>query len=1062
MASYSGDALDPMTYSSACPKCGETLYRDDVHCPRCGTRREESVLASTPARGATRALAATSAAGQGEIPTCPSCGAPRLAGDVFCASCGTPVPDEPTPIPGTGQSPTPGEPAPPPGDPVPPFPAAGDVPTPPSETAPDSEEAFDGWQEVRLQLEEATRGEFEVVRELGRGGMAAVYLARDLALGRNVAIKVMAPGLLMGPGMVDRFRQEAVTVANLHHPNIVTIHTVRQAGSLHFFVMQVVEGGSLEDILARPDPIPVYLVQAILYQLGVGLSYAHRRGVIHRDIKPANVLLDQDGNAILTDFGIAKVTTASNLTQTGSTIGTPAYMSPEQCMAKELSGASDQYSLGVVAYEMLTGRPPFSGSPFEIMQAHTSAVLPGIREQRPDCPPEMEAAVLRMLSKDPGDRFADVAEAIEAIGGYLPGPQDPLRGELARLVTQGAGASPSDRTPLKPTPGRASTPAPPSKAAPSRIAQSLRSRFPLWVTGIVAAATLVTVGLLSLWPSSQEGTEPVAPQPLPISSIRFANPREEVLVGVGVRITASLEDAGGNALSGESVEWISDNPSVATVEGSNEDVVVTGVATGTATVLARAGNVEGSFDVIVSAPAAGELSVSAPGRELMVGAQMDLSAILTDETGAQVPDPDLTWSSSDPRVLDVDPRTGTARGRGLGRAQVTATSGNRTGTVSLSVVGRVDGLTVNPPSGALQAGGRAVLRATVTSRPAGYLGAGGVRWSSSNPSVASVSSSAADSAVVTLLGPGETVLTARADAVQGAVTLQVEARPAAATVSLSAASVTFQAVEGTGSPEEQTVTVGVTGAVTPTLGVIQYGAGASGWLGASLGAGTGQETVLTLRADAAGLRQGSYTAGVPVGAGGDSRVVNVSLIVAASPAATPIEPTAAAAQDIANLLADYAAAINSKNTGRVREIFPSLPQDAIDDLLGLRDTDTYLLQLVPGSLRLGSRDRTLEGDVFSSVLGRENRGEAVRMIYAFGRGERGWYIVSVRTGSQEPRDREALSRHLRRPLQHLPPWEVEGPFPTSRPDSNQFTTRNTLRSFGSTDSSPDRSAVILT
>jgi uncharacterized protein YjdB len=731
----------------------------------------------------------------------------------------------------------------------------------------------------------------------------------------------------------------------------------------------------------------------------VGLSYAHRRGVIHRDIKPANVLLDQDGNAILTDFGIAKVTTASNLTQTGSTVGTPAYMSPEQCMAREISGASDQYSLGVVAYEMLTGRPPFSGSPFEIMQAHTSVVPQSIREQRVDCPVELEAAVFRMLAKDPGERFADVAEAIEAIGGYLPGPQDPLRGELARLVRRGEGAAPSDRAPLRPTPGRASTPEPSGRETPRGVTSRIRSRLPLWVTGAVAAAILATVGLLSLWPSSREDTEPSLPPASPVGSIHFANPAEELLVGTEVRIPASVMDREGNALSGEDVEWSSDNPGVATVVGSDEEVVVMGVATGTATILARAGDVEESFQVIVSAPAAGELSVSAPARELLAGDQMALSAILTDERGTQVPDPDLTWRSSDPRVLEVDARSGMARGRALGRAQVTVTSGDQTGTLSLSVVGRVEELSVQPPPGTLQAGDRIVLRAAVTSRPNGYLGSRGLRWSSSNPSVASVSSSAADSAVVTLLGAGEAILTARADVVQGGVTLRVEAQPASATVSLSASSVSFQAVVGEATPQEQTVTVTVTGAATPTLGEIQYGAGGSGWLSGTLAAGAGQEgAVLTLRPSPAGLGEGSYSASLPVRAGGDTRLVTVNLIVTAAPAFNPVEPTAAAAQEIVNLLADYAAAINSKNTGRVREIFPSLPQNAIDDLLGLRETDTYLLQLVPGSLRLGSREQTLEGDVLSSVLGRENRGEAVRMIYAFGRGERGWYIVSVRTG----------------------------------------------------------------
>jgi serine/threonine-protein kinase len=869
-----------------------------------------------------------------------------------------------------------------------------------SDTSPATppEEEFDGWHEVRLQLEEATRGEFEIVQELGRGGMAAVYLARDLALGRNVAIKVMAPGLLMGPGMVDRFRQEAVTIANLHHPNIVTIHTVRQAGHLHFFVMQVVEGGSLEGILARPEPIPVYLVQAILYQLGVGLAYAHRRGVIHRDIKPANVLLDQEGNAILTDFGIAKVTTASNLTQTGSTIGTPAYMSPEQCLARELSGASDQYSLGVVAYEMLTRQPPFAGSPFEIMQAQTSAAPPSIRERRPDCPPEMEAAVLRMLSKDPTERFADVAEAIEAIGGYLPGPQDPLRSELARLVTQEAGAGPSDRTPLRPTPGRGPAPAPPTKTAPSRIVKSLRSRLPLWVTGVVAVATLVAVAVVSFRPSPPENPAPTISPPLPVSSIHFPNPTEDVLVGATVRVRASLQGADGGVISGESVEWTSDDPGIATVEGSDEEVLVTGVAAGTATVLAKAGGIEESFAVVVSAPAAGELSVSSPGREVVVGSRLALSAILTDETGAQVSDPDVTWSSSNPRILEVDSRSGVVTGRGLGRGEITATAGDQAGTVSLEVVGRLDRLVINPPSGPLQAGGIAVLKTTVTSDPDGFLGREGLRWASSNPAVASVSFSGADSVVLTLLGPGETVLTARSDAVQDAVTLRVEAQPAAVTLSLSPASVSFQAMEGGGPPADQTVGVRVTGGATPTVGGVQYGPRGSGWLTTNLAVRTGEEAILTLRPEMAGLTPGSYTATVPIEAGGETRVVDVSLTVAENPAAAPMEPNATARQEITALLSEYAAAINTKNAARVREIFPSLPQDAIDDLLGLRDTDTYLLQLVPGSLRLGSRERTLEGDVMSSVLGSGNRGEAVRYVYAFGRGERGWYIVSLRTG----------------------------------------------------------------
>jgi serine/threonine protein kinase len=215
------------------------------------------------------------------------------------------------------------------------------------------------WEDVMSRLRQATTGEFQILDELGRGGMAAVYLAHDLALNRRVAIKVMAPGLLLGPGMVERFRQEAITVANLNHPHIVTIHAVRQAAGLHYFVMKLIPGASVERIIREVRPLSIPVVQALVHQIAGALQYAHRRGVIHRDVKPSNILLDDDGNAVVTDFGIAKVVESPSHTQTGATIGTPAYMSPEQCWSREVTAASDQYSLGIVVYEMLTGKPPF-------------------------------------------------------------------------------------------------------------------------------------------------------------------------------------------------------------------------------------------------------------------------------------------------------------------------------------------------------------------------------------------------------------------------------------------------------------------------------------------------------------------------------------------------------------------------------------------------------------------------------------------------------------------------------------------------------------------------------
>jgi serine/threonine-protein kinase len=311
------------------------------------------------------------------------------------------------------------------------------------------------WSVVGARLQDATAGEYEIFTELGRGGMAAVYLARDLALNRRVAIKVMAPGLLLGPGMMERFKQEAITVASLQHVHIVAIYGVRQIGDLHFFVMQFVPGRTLEGVLRDVGALPIRVVRAWLFQIGSALGYAHRRGVIHRDIKPGNILLNADGEAIVTDFGIAKVAESPNQTQTGTVVGTPVYMSPEQCYARELTGASDQYSLGVVAYEMLVGRPPFSGSSFALMRSHTDTPPPPLHDVRPDVPPAMEAAVMRMLAKTAEERFPSLADALVSLGAGPLSPDDPLHAELQKLA---AAAERLDqlgdiaRTPASPVP----------------------------------------------------------------------------------------------------------------------------------------------------------------------------------------------------------------------------------------------------------------------------------------------------------------------------------------------------------------------------------------------------------------------------------------------------------------------------------------------------------------------------------------------------------------------------------------------------------------------------------
>jgi serine/threonine-protein kinase len=305
------------------------------------------------------------------------------------------------------------------------------APTP----APSTRSGIDVWAEQLEQLRDATLGEYDLLGELGRGGMAAVYLAHEIALDRKVAIKVMSPALVTGDGMIERFKREARTAASLSHPNIIPVYAVRESDRLLYFVMKFIAGRPLDGVLKELGPLPIPMIQMILQQVGGGFGYAHRRGIIHRDIKPANIMIDEEGWAVITDFGIAKVSQAEGLTMTGMTVGTPTYMSPEQCMAQDVTGASDQYSLGVVAYEMITGRPPFSGgSMMAIMYGHFNDPPGDIMALRPDCPPELRDAVMRMLEKDPAKRWPSLEDAVESIGKPPAKTDDVMRTQLVEIA----------------------------------------------------------------------------------------------------------------------------------------------------------------------------------------------------------------------------------------------------------------------------------------------------------------------------------------------------------------------------------------------------------------------------------------------------------------------------------------------------------------------------------------------------------------------------------------------------------------------------------------------------
>jgi hypothetical protein len=288
-------------------------------------------------------------------------------------------------------------------------------------------------------LRRATLGDYEILAELGRGGMATVYLAHDLPLDRKVAIKVLAPALLlMGEGMAERFKREARTAAALSHPHIIPIYAVKDSDQVMYFVMKYVPGRPLDSVIHDVGRLPISMVQTILAHVGDALGYAHRHGVIHRDIKSANIMLDEDGWAVVTDFGIAKVVQAQGLTMTGVTVGTPTYMSPEQCATREVTGASDQYSLGVVAYEMLTGALPFpSDSTMSVMYAHFNERPRPVTELRPDCPPNLAAAVMRMLEKDPLARWPSMDDVVAVCGRPSLSHDDPVRRQMITLARAG-------------------------------------------------------------------------------------------------------------------------------------------------------------------------------------------------------------------------------------------------------------------------------------------------------------------------------------------------------------------------------------------------------------------------------------------------------------------------------------------------------------------------------------------------------------------------------------------------------------------------------------------------
>ncbi|MBA3658253.1 MAG: protein kinase [Gemmatimonadales bacterium] len=292
-------------------------------------------------------------------------------------------------------------------------------------------------------VREALSTEYEILEELGRGGMALVYRARDRHLEREVAIKVLPFSLAFDSEFVERFQREARTSAQLEHPNIIPIYRVGRSGRVIYFVMKYLRGGSVSDILAERGKLAPPEIRRLLIEAGSALGYAAQRGIVHRDIKPDNIMFDEFGQCLLTDFGIAKAASGQRLTGTGMSIGTPHYMSPEQARAQGIDGRSDIYSLGVVAYQCLTGTVPYDGEDsFSIGYKHITEPLPAPALVTAD-ERRLFEVIKRTTMKDPAERYQSCEELVAALQGQPTAAPGALRSTTGATVSVAGVVSPS-------------------------------------------------------------------------------------------------------------------------------------------------------------------------------------------------------------------------------------------------------------------------------------------------------------------------------------------------------------------------------------------------------------------------------------------------------------------------------------------------------------------------------------------------------------------------------------------------------------------------------------------